>query len=152
MDDWYFAYGSNLWIEQMVRRTGPFDPAAPAPQIARLPGYRLAFDMRGEDGQRYADIVTPGEGVIGVVYRVSAQALAILDEYETGYERQRLTVTTMHGQPIDAVTYIVLPAHRTTEGSPSAEYLTRILTGAREQGLPADYIESIIARAQGAMA
>lgn len=68
--DWYFAYGSNLWIEQMEDRTGPIAKGADQPRQARLSGYRLAFNVGGQRGQVYANIVpNPGDEVIGVVYR-----------------------------------------------------------------------------------
>ena len=52
-DQWYFAYGSNLFINQKERRTGRIRQAV----RCRLPGFRFAFNKRGNGGQVYANIV-----------------------------------------------------------------------------------------------
>jgi gamma-glutamylcyclotransferase (GGCT)/AIG2-like uncharacterized protein YtfP len=139
---WYFAYGSNLCVEQMIQRTGPMDEEE-RPCIARLPGYRLVFNMRGDDGQVYANITQTGDGVIGVLYHCGEAALARLDVYEEGYDRRRVTVTLASGATRDAMAYVARPECTTDEGAPSARYLEIILRGAKRQGLPAAYIASI---------
>jgi len=143
---WYFAYGSNLCVEQMIRRTGPIGEEE-RPCIARLPSYRLVFNMRGDDGQLYANISQPGGGVIGVLYRCGPAALSRLDVYEEGYDRRRVLVTLESGTAREAMAYIARPESTTNEGVPSAEYLEIILRGAKRQGLPQDYIASIESQA-----
>ncbi len=138
---WYFAYGSNLCVEQMIRRTGPIGEESPC--IARLPGYRLVFDMRGDDGQVYANITQPGDGVIGVLYHCREAALARLDVYEEGYDRRQVQVTLESGATREAMAYVANAECTTDEGAPSAEYLKIILRGAKRQGLPEAYIRSI---------
>src|SRR5258708_3117388 len=97
MDRWYFAYGSNLLRDQMVARTGPIRTGDDRPRIARLPNYRLAYNLLGSDGQVYANIVEPGNGVLGVVYRCEWEALEKLDGYEHGYERREVVVIDGRG-------------------------------------------------------
>ena len=143
MSDWYFAYGSNLWIDQMAKRTGPLGEGENRPRRAQLSNYRLVFNMRGECGQVFANIVSPGKGVLGVLYYCAPEALARLDEYEQGYDRARVVVTAENGEQVVAFTYIAEPAHRASGGRPSAEYLLRIVTGARQHGLPDAYISEI---------
>ena len=141
--EWYFAYGSNLCVEQMARRTGAVGEGQDAPRIARLPGYRLAFNMQGNDGSVYANIVQPGDGVIGVLYRCGAAALAKLDVYEEGYDRRRVLTTLENGETQEATAYVAKPG-RVEEGRrPSDAYLQIILRGARRHGLPDAYIHSI---------
>ena len=140
---WYFAYGSNLCVEQMERRTGPLDESEPRPCIARLAGYRLVFNMLGDDDQVYANIIQPGDGVIGVLYRCGEAALAALDVYEEGYDRRQVVVTLESGETRQAMAYVARPECTTNRGRPSVEYLAIILRGARRQGLPEDYITSI---------
>jgi len=149
MDDgkeWYFAYGSNLCVEQMARRTGPIGVGENGPRIARLAGYRLAFNMRGDDGSLYANIARPGDGVIGVLYRCDEAALARLDAYEQGYDRLAVRVTLEGGEPRAAMAYVARPEHTADEGAPTAAYLGIILRGARRHGLPDAYVRSIEAR------
>lgn len=136
MESNYFAYGSNLLASQMRKRTD----AARWPRLAFLPDYRLAFEMEGGDGCVYANVRTPGDGVYGVVYRCTAEELAALDRYETGYDRRSITVRDADGKELPAEIYLAKPDRVTAERAPSAEYWRRILTGAREQGLPEDYI------------
>ena len=149
MSDWYFAYGSNLSIEQMIERTGLILPGERRARIARLPGFRLAFNMRGDDGQVYANITHPGKGVLGVIYRCGPEALEKLDAYEIGYERRLVRVVTEDEETLDAVAYVVKPEFVTNEQKPSGEYLSRIVTGARQHGLPATYVREIEAIAAG---
>lgn len=141
--EWYFAYGSNLCVEQMTRRTGPVEQCPGRQGVARLPRYRLIFNMLGDDGQVYANIEQRGDGVIGVLYRCSQDALARLDVYEEGYDRRQVVVTLEDGATREAMVYVARPECTTNSGRPSAEYLAIILRGAREQGLPEGYIASI---------
>jgi gamma-glutamylcyclotransferase len=147
--EWYFAYGSNLCVEQMVRRTGPLDEKENRAPIARLPGYRLAFNMQGDDGHVYANIMQPGDGVIGVLYHCGAAALASLDVYEEGYDRRQVLVTLENGATRQVMAYIARPECTTNAGAPSAEYLGIILRGARRHGLPEAYVAAIEGQAQG---
>ena len=147
MDHWQFAYGSNLLRDQMLARTGPIGITDDAPRIVSLPGHRLAFNMLGGDGQVYANIVQPGDGVFGVVYRCGREALEKLDAYEDGYERQEVVVIDANGVELGAFVYVARPERVTAEAAPSAMYLQRILTGARAHGLPEEYIQVIEATA-----
>jgi gamma-glutamylcyclotransferase len=149
MEQWYFAYGSNLLSDQMVARTGLIRRSNERPQIAHLPNYRLAFNALGEDGCVYANITQPGEGVFGVIYRCGQEALEKLDVYESEYERQVIAVINNVGIELRAVAYIALPEKVTKESRPGAAYLQKILTGARAQGLPEEYIRAIEATALG---
>jgi gamma-glutamylcyclotransferase len=143
MSEWYFAYGSNLWIDQMVERTGPIRQGDGRPRIAWLRNYRLTFNMQGEDGQVFANLMSPGQGVLGVVYRCSSEALLRMDQYEKGYERRQVQIVLENGVELNAVTYIAQTSQTEGVSQPSAEYLQRILRGARQHGLPEAYIKEI---------
>jgi gamma-glutamylcyclotransferase (GGCT)/AIG2-like uncharacterized protein YtfP len=148
MSHWYFAYGSNLSSAQMIARAAWDDAETERPRIARLPGYRVAFNMLADDGCRYANIVAsgdgaPGDGVLGVIYRCTEEMLARLDIFEAGYERREVEVIADAGRTFSAIVYIALPETTTSEGSPRIEYLSIILKGGREQGLPENYVQDI---------
>ena len=140
MDSWYFAYGSNLRSDQMAARTGLLRIGEQRPRIARLPNYRVAFNMLGDDGEIYANIVKPGDGVLGVLYHCDREALEKLDRYEDGYDRRDVVVIDDQGVEMRAFAYIARPESVTAEGAPSAEYLQQIVSGARAHGLPEEYI------------
>lgn len=143
-DIWYFAYGSNLWIDQKEQRTSAIRTGAVRPRIARLADHRLAFNKRGNNGQLYANVMPcPGEEVIGVVYRCSLSTLETMSEYEGGYDPATVTVILEDGRSIEAITYVAQNRNILDDGQPSDEYLNRILTGANQHGLPHDYIEKI---------
>ena len=148
MADWYFAYGSNLWVHQMTQRIGHVDDPEHPPQIARLKDYRLVFQHLECGGDAFANILSPGPGVVGVLYRCTPEQLRTLDFYESGYERVSLDVTDLSGGVLSAEAYVILPAPGVGYGIPSDQYLTRIVLGATEHGLPKSYIDSIISAAQ----
>ncbi len=141
---WYFAYGSNLSTDQIVKRIGTITEA----KRARLDGRRIAFNKRGSDGTGKANIVPDaGRRVWGVVYRVSPAALDEMDGYEGvaegHYARSAVRVTCASGDETNAVTYVAGDAFLDDSLSPSADYLQTILRGARAHCLPEDYIREI---------
>ena len=144
-DRWYFAYGSNLSKERMQKRTGPIRAA----HVAQLKGYRLAFNNTDTDGiETYANVVSTSGGVVwGVAYWCSPEALAALDRYERVgdgcYSREVVEIETADGECLQADVYIGGQPFTIAEGRPNDWYLQIILTGAREHGLPAEYIRAI---------
>ncbi|MCR4411263.1 MAG: gamma-glutamylcyclotransferase [Thermoguttaceae bacterium] len=147
-DCWYFAYGSNLLIDQKEARTGPIRQGSERPRIARLADYRLAFNKRGTGGVVYANVVaSPSAEVIGVVYRCNPESMRKMDAKEIGYERKTVKVTADNGEALEAVTYVAKPEYVCHEDTPPKDYLDRIINGARQHGLPEDYIKSIEALA-----
>jgi cation transport regulator ChaC len=149
MSEWYFAYGSNLWIDQMAARTGPIGQGENRPRVARLPDHRLVFNMQGDDGQVFANVVRPGDGVFGVIYRCDPAALDKLDAFEQGYERRRILVKDEGGVTVEAVAYVAKADRVTCGGKPSAEYLERVVRGARQHCLPEAYVREIEVNSQG---
>jgi gamma-glutamylcyclotransferase len=144
---WYFAYASNLSLDQMAARIGPLDRLSFRPERALLPRHRLVFNMHDGGGQTYANIVAPGDGVLGVVYPCTSAALDQLDRFENGYVRRHVTVITAHGHELKACAYFADDSHIMNGRTPSFEYLRRIVTGAREHALPDAYIRAIVALA-----
>jgi cation transport regulator ChaC len=147
MSEWYFAYGSNLWIDQMTERIGPIRLGADRPRVARLDNHRVAFNMHGGDGQVFANLISPGEGVLGVVYSCSPEALRKLDAYEEGYAQGHVKVVLENGEKLNVVTYFAKTAHVGKCSRPSPVYLQKILAGARQHGLPETYIRELEVRA-----
>jgi phage replication-related protein YjqB (UPF0714/DUF867 family) len=128
----YFAYGSNLCVEQMVRRC----PAATNARPATLADHDWLINQRGvATVERFA-----GTHVHGVVWDLSDRDLATLDHAEgvpVRYHRDRLTVHTSDG-PSDAWIYV---DHRVETGAPRPGYLERIIDGAIHHRLPSGWID-----------
>ena len=149
-DHWYFAYGSNLSVEQKESRTGPIREA----RRARLDGYRIAFNKRGSDGAGKANIIPHPVGVVwGIVHRCSPAALDEMDRYEGvrggHYRRTRVRVQTDEGGEIEAITYVAGDNFVDDSLRLDNEYLQTILRGARDHGLPNAYIQEIKRVANG---
>jgi len=143
-DAWYFAYGSNLSVDQKELRTGGIRQAI----RSQLPGFRLAFNKRGSNGEVYANVLPePGQVVWGVIYLCNRAILREMDRHEgvSGghYERLAVQVVTEQGEQGEAVTYVAGDKFVCPEGIPSDNYLTRIVSGARQHRLPEDYIRQI---------
>ena len=131
----YFAYGSNLLSGRMRERV----PSARREAVAVLDHHRLACNKRGCDGSAKANLVpAAGHWVWGVLYRIEGAELALLDRFESGYERVVVEVRTASGEARLASTY---RSDRITEDPvPFDWYRGMILEGAREQGLPEQYL------------
>lgn len=128
----YFAYGSNLCVQQMARRC----PDAASPRRAVLADHDWLINQRG------VATVEPFDGtrVHGVVWDVSDRDLAALDSAESvpaHYSRNQMTVETDDG-PADAWVYV---DHRVNPGPPRPGYLERIIDGALHHGLPQSWID-----------
>jgi phage replication-related protein YjqB (UPF0714/DUF867 family) len=128
----YFAYGSNLCVQQMALRC----PDAVNPRSATLVDHDWLINERG------VATVAPfgGSLVHGVVWQLSDHDLATLDSAEgvpVRYRRDRLTVHTDDG-PADAWVYI---DHRVDPGPPRPGYLERIIDGALHHGLPQRWLD-----------
>lgn len=146
-DVFYFAYGSNLNLSRMEKRTG----TCPEGRVARLPGYRLAFNKRAAagDGKVYANVIPQqGSEVWGMAYRCQPEMLNQLDRYEGvaggHYRRETVQVVAEDGTLIQAVTYVAGSQYLGPEGSPPDWYLEHILQGARYHQIPEEYIQTIL--------
>ena len=108
---WYFAYGSNLLLDQKVSRTRTIRAA----RRCRLSGHRFAFNKRMRSGDGVCANIVPDEAgdapatVWGVAYLCDAAAIAALDDYEgvsTGhYRHAHVAVVTDEGDVLRALTY-----------------------------------------------
>lgn len=133
----YFAYGSNMSLDNMSGRCGD---GAKVIGPALLADYELTFDKRG-----YANIIAQtGQQVWGVAWQIDQNCLKALDRYEgypRMYDRQDVQIN-LGPQTITAMVYIE-PADQ-SGGQPSRSYLdNRVIPGAKENGLPAEWIKKL---------
>lgn len=143
-DQWYFAYGSNLFIDQKEKRTGRIRQA----DRCRLPGFRFEFNKRGDGGQVYANIVPDDSSEVwGVAYLCNPKAIEKMDRFEGvasgNYERIPVTVESRLGEKVEAITYVAGEDFVCKSGKPSPEYLHKIVFGARHHSLPEEYVAQI---------
>ena len=132
----YFAYGSNLSLEQMANRC----PSARTPRRAWLKGYRLEFPRCSRRWKGGVASVTPDprRSVEGAVYEISSEDLKKLDVCEGVskgyYRRETRPVQLDDGSEVRAEVYIASPD---PDGPfpPSRSYLETILAGVRDHRL-----------------
>jgi gamma-glutamylcyclotransferase (GGCT)/AIG2-like uncharacterized protein YtfP len=146
----YFLYGECIDPQQVHAR-------CVAPRLvgrARLENYALAFfgyTMKW-DGGGESLLSSAGATVWGALYDLSADDAERLDAAQgvrldgTGaYFHYPVDVVTPDGASHEALTYL-----RGTHGEaqpPSREYLEHLAGGARELGIPAAYIDGLLAMA-----
>ncbi len=140
----YFAYGSNMSVEQMKSR-GCFDSRFVG--IAKLDGYDLVFcgqspnwEMKGT-----ANLSRLKNGYVwGALFEASEDCLKKLDVFEhvpKRRKREAVVVKDMNGTEHTAIVYILKTDLEINQ--PSKAYFNRVIEGAKQIGLPDDYINNI---------
>ena len=139
----YFAYGSNMNLVQMKQRCS----SPKVLSIARLPGYRVEFYGYSAlwDGAQETLVPDLESEVWGVLYELEFYDCESLDTVQDArvngmgaYFHYPVKVINLKHETIEALIYKkdVLRDSKL----PSTEYLEFIVQGAKEQGLPAEYI------------
>jgi gamma-glutamylcyclotransferase (GGCT)/AIG2-like uncharacterized protein YtfP len=136
----YFAYGSNMVLEQMRRLCGwHFQVLGDG----FLEDFKLGPDTRG-----YLTVQPKkGEKVYGVIYKVDQKCIDALDEFEGHPEvfvRTEVQLSDMSGQKYSGCVY--MEKEEFFGGSfVKAEYLSRVIGGAKEHGLPQEWVSFLMA-------
>ncbi len=142
---WYFAYGSNMLRAQMTQRLGAVK--IQEERVGRLDNHELTFSKEVRGGSASANVQnSPGNTVFGLLYRLPESALKTLDRFEgvpTHYRRieTRVTLLDGDGQKIDASVYIAAKPKKGLK--PDRLYMQKLIEGATEHNLPAEYIEKL---------
>lgn len=138
-----FAYGSNMLLRRVRERA----PSATPLGVGRLRGHMLRWHKPGsKDGSGKCDALYTGresDVVWGVLYALEESCKRALDEFEglgRGYDEKEVEIATSTG-PVRALIYYatvrdagVLPFHW---------YKALVVAGARESGLPPDYVQQL---------
>lgn len=131
---YYFAYGSNMNLDQMEYRC----PNAEVVGRAVLKDYRLVF--RGnQNGNGVASVVPDsGKEVQGLLWKITPRCEQSLDFYE-GYPRlygkEEIEVQTKTGEVANVAVYIMNEPYQSQPALPSDYYLKGILDGCRQNYL-----------------
>lgn len=135
----YFAYGSNLLSSRLKART----PSARVAGRAALPRFALRWHKIGADATGKCDVVftdRPGDFVHGVAFLIRRAELKHLDRVEelgTGYYACNVPIQ-LAGRRRLARTYRAIPTDAALK--PLDWYKRFVVSGAREHGLPEQYI------------
>jgi len=140
----YFAFGANMARRVLVTRRG-IEPIAS--RAATVNDFALRFGLRGVPGVEpaFATLVpASGAMVHGVLHTMRRVDLERLDRIESAYDRVDVVARTMD-EDVHATAYVARRLSR--DRTPSRRYLLLLIEGAREHGLPEDYIRELEARA-----
>ena len=136
---WYFAYGSNLSIPQMLGRVGEWQTS----RKAILKGWKLIFNVDSKRwGKGAANIVEtedPNDIVYGGIYLIKKEKLCVLSTYE-GVLPKDVTVNS-EGKDVEAKTYIFRKDKKPID--PLKAYLQTIIDGLRQHGYNEDVVKQI---------
>ena len=132
----YFAYGSNMDVNQMAVRC----PDAVVLSLASLAAHSFLINTRG-----VATVIpTPNQVVRGVLWETSPTDEASLDRYEgvaSGFYRKGIArVRVNDGTDKDALIYLASDAR---PGQARPGYMERILVAAEHCHLPETYIATL---------
>ena len=147
---YYFAFGSNMDVEQMAIRC----PGAMVEGPAYLEDHELVF--RGPSKKRGGGVLSvdsqPGVVVEGILYRVDPHHLQALDRFEGApewYVRQRVEVRLRDGTRRPATLYR-LPVE-VQRMKPTEAYLAQVLRACHHQGFETARVEAAAAQPCGGL-
>ena len=110
-DRYYFAYGSNMNLEQMKYRC----PAAEVVENVRLENYRLAFRGRAPGNGVATVLPEKGSYVEGVLWKITEACEKSLDFYEgfpSFYGKESIRVKNQDGVEKEVFVYMMNAPHK----------------------------------------
>jgi len=157
----YFAYASDMLEERLRKGSSPSArKLGPAYVAGRAFEYSIyAKVWRGGVGD-LVPVPDLGRRAWGVLYEVPAADIAALDQQkgvakdDPKYKRITVEAVDADGRAASAITYVLHDNKRTPDaGSPTGfqrfkptkQYRSCVVNGARQAGLPADYLEELAA-------
>lgn len=137
-----FAFGSNMCSLRL--RDYSVSPERPG-VAAVLRMYRLRFNKRSRDGSGKANAEPDSTGEVwGVLYSIPSEHLKALDQGEgSGYSRRREVVRCEDGTTCEAWVYVASKPDANSTLRPYGWYKRLLVEGAKEHGLPPDYITQL---------
>jgi len=139
----YFAYGSNMNVDQMAERC----PGADCLGVAELRDHAWMISLRNVATVRFS----PGRIVYGVLWSIAPGHEQTLDRFEVvargNYGRHWFPVVRRGGEVVTPLIYI---DHRAIPGTPKPGYVERVVAGAQAHGLPEAYVRELLAWASPA--
>ena len=150
-----FQFGSNATRARLLgpkRLNGDGQLIGPAETVD---DFDIAFDLYSQTNRcAAADLVpTPGRKAWGVLYEIPDDFIRgkrgdgrkTLEQIEgRNYEEKEILVRPSGGDQVRAVTFLVKPDRRATGLVTGVWYVSWIVYGLREQGVPEAYIEHVV--------
>ena len=137
----YFAYGSNINLDQMEQRC----PDAVALETVTLDGYELAFRAGG-----VATIIQhEGSQVNGLLWELTPKCEEALDFYEGFprlYTKEQVTVTGNDGYEFQVMAYVMTADFARNPHIPSMLYYNGIYDGYEQNEMDTKPLEAALRR------
>ena len=138
----YFGYGSNMLTKKLKSRC----PSAVKIDVCRTKEYTLKFHKVSTDGSGKGDMACHHEAdeLYGVAFSIDKSEEPDLDRaegYGYGYDKKEIDVEGLTKGPLRVWTYYATKID--SELKPYDWYKRQTIEGARENGLPEDYIKKI---------
>jgi gamma-glutamylcyclotransferase (GGCT)/AIG2-like uncharacterized protein YtfP len=141
----YFAYGSNMLLERLAARC----PSARRAGTAYASAVRLTFWKSSKDGSGKAMLTASDSSsiVYGALFELDEAELEELHRHEgagAGYDyKKAYPVFRDGGEQTSAAVYNAAASHIDQALVPYDWYLALVIAGAKQSGLPSDYVENI---------
>jgi gamma-glutamylcyclotransferase len=142
----YFAYGSNMSLPRLKKRV----PSAVRIGAFKLSEHSLRFHkVSKKDGSGKCDALftgNPNDYIVGALFEISDNDKGSLDRAEGlgyGYKQKQVLVNDAQGNAIEAVAYYATNTDSSLQ--PYSWYLYHVIYGAKETGVPADYLDTLSA-------
>lgn len=134
MEKLYFAYGSNMDLDQMEFRC----PDAENAGSVRLEGYRLTFCSQNPESGVATILPEEGSHVDGVLWKLTKDCEKSLDRYEGYphlYGKETIHVKNKGGKSYECMVYTMNAPYKDCPARPSGYYLAGILRGCEQNGI-----------------
>ena len=146
----YFAYGSNLHPVRLIERV----PSAVLIGVCELPGFRLTFHKKSNDGSSKCNMFSASKEtdvVHGAIYEINNEHKQNLDKFEgKGYGYIDTQISILHDETqYNCFTYIAQQSHIVDNLAPYHWYKNMVILGAKYLNFPTNYvslIESVISK------
>jgi cation transport regulator ChaC len=153
-----FQYGSNATTERLNSPDRLGGVAQDLGCAQTIDDFDIVFDVYSQtNGCAASDLVpTSGRKVWGVLYQIPDDFIrgARTDRRKTlaqiegsRYEENQVRVREPQGGERDAVTFVVKQGERRKGLATSATYVSWIVSGLRDHGVPEDYLAHVVATA-----
>lgn len=144
MSEYYFAFGSNMDMQQLEDRKDEFADRQKVIMKAEfadrqkgiMEDWKLIFNKINvrRNGSGFANIEPEiGSIVEGIIYKVNDDAIKILDWYEgvrfDSYCRETMFVESERNESINCIVYIANPTKTDNSRKPEKKYLDHLLAG-----------------------
>lgn len=148
----WFAYGSTLDFDAFRAWCGEHGyrmPELATIRPAKLPGWRLAFNVRSNFWGGLVGSLVPDEKSVveGVLIPLPADSLGFVRHKEgvnSGlFDEKTATCIVDGGEEKSCLVYLASASRVVPEGAPAPRFLATLVKGARERGLSKEWIASL---------